>query len=772
MGDQIMSTAAPLQVATAKPALSSHSLGGKLLQRKCACGSSKSPLGEMCDECQSHALQRKLTIGASNDPLEQEADRIADQVMAAPAHPAVSAAPPRIQRLAAQPAGGMETAPASVDQALASPGRPLEPALRQDMEQRFGHDFSRVRVHTGSVAEQSVRDVNAHAYTMGHNIAFDAGRFSPGTHEGRRLIAHELTHVVQQATGLVNERIQAKPNSKRPATQSKVNKPALPVTYTQNAAAPSKVDFGKISPGMVGFEEVPIYNLTRFTASVRVFYQGDPAITIIRSPQWSREAGVQMAEKDRNVRLAFNAPAKHGSHYGTLSIYIAWYGGANGPAPETLTVPVVAHALEEWERTPDEWSAETKLRKIQADEEAAMAKRQVKEERELKAFSKAHPNVETDNFRSATGDLIRATHQIHEMRLSGVETAKDEVLKYKKKPPPEQNSVIFDLAMLALDIASAGVAGFIAKTIERNLKQGLRKFRFIGWDTPPFVPSSMEVYKTSTLSEETIALITDGIKESVKGASRLARKNSQNSKPGITSDLASSDDPRIAFFEAQRVALILAETDLHEGFMRSVALLRPTVFKNEAVAVAAVVEITKGIRAQLINTSKAYAAEAIRQWIIHISELSLDVNRVASVEAHGIGELKGVVDIGFQAGRDPRQPVSVKSAIIRGISNTAAHRLTAKPLLELGVPVRAYGMPGPGYAELLVTVVRSADGDIRWIDMTSGLGPASEATWLKRKGGTEEKGAKILIEREIMSKSLNAHGIQLTTDQDPGLEGG
>lgn len=94
--------------------------------------------------------------------------------------------------------GQMGTAPASVDQALASPGRPLEPVLREDMEQRFGHDFSRVQVHSGPTAEQSAREVNALAYTVGHNIVFGAGQFVPETLAGRRLIAHELTHVVQQ----------------------------------------------------------------------------------------------------------------------------------------------------------------------------------------------------------------------------------------------------------------------------------------------------------------------------------------------------------------------------------------------------------------------------------------------------------------------------------------------------------------------------------------------------------------------------------------------
>ncbi|MDT4331508.1 DUF4157 domain-containing protein [Methylomonas sp. MV1] len=114
-------------------------------------------------------------------------------------HSAVSSAPPRIQRYAGQISEGSNAAPASVDRVLASPGTPLEPAFRQDMEQRFGHDFSRVRVHSGGAAEQSAWDVNANAYTVGNHIVFGTGRFAPGTHDGRRLIAHELTHVVQQA---------------------------------------------------------------------------------------------------------------------------------------------------------------------------------------------------------------------------------------------------------------------------------------------------------------------------------------------------------------------------------------------------------------------------------------------------------------------------------------------------------------------------------------------------------------------------------------------
>jgi hypothetical protein len=88
--------------------------------------------------------------------------------------------------------------PPIVHKALASPGQPLNPATRAFMEPRFGYDFSRVRVRSGSTAEQSAEEVSAHAYTVGHDIVFGAGQFAPETPDGRRLIAHELTHVVQQ----------------------------------------------------------------------------------------------------------------------------------------------------------------------------------------------------------------------------------------------------------------------------------------------------------------------------------------------------------------------------------------------------------------------------------------------------------------------------------------------------------------------------------------------------------------------------------------------
>lgn len=215
-----MSTAAPLQNTAAKSLLvgkSPHT--GLLMQRKCACGgSASSSLSGECAECSKKKLQRKLSIGASNDPLEQEADRVADQVLAAPAHSAVSGTTPSIQRFTGHSTADATTAPPSIDRVLSSSGRPLDKALQQDMGQRFGHDFSRVRVHTGAAAEQSARDVNAQAYTVGHNIVFGKGQLTPESYNGRHLIAHELTHVLQQSRSegiqrqLADDRVSAGPD--------------------------------------------------------------------------------------------------------------------------------------------------------------------------------------------------------------------------------------------------------------------------------------------------------------------------------------------------------------------------------------------------------------------------------------------------------------------------------------------------------------------------------------------------------------------------------
>lgn len=191
------------------------------LQRKCACGGAPGPTGE-CAACRRNRRpgekprprQPKLAINQPNDQDEQAADRVAAQVMrmAEPRlhHQRVHTAvvngeglhtKPTLQK-ASRMGDVRAAAPPIVHEVLGSQGmaaaHPLDAATRGLMEARFGHDFSRVRVHTNGKAAESAQAVNAHAYTVGHQIVFAANRYAPATAAGRHLLAHELTHVLQQ----------------------------------------------------------------------------------------------------------------------------------------------------------------------------------------------------------------------------------------------------------------------------------------------------------------------------------------------------------------------------------------------------------------------------------------------------------------------------------------------------------------------------------------------------------------------------------------------
>jgi hypothetical protein len=104
----------------------------------------------------------------------------------------------RLQRKSPNESSVSAAAPRIVDEVLESPGQPLDATTREFMEQRFGHDFSAVRVHTDARATKSAAAVDACAYTVGHHVVFCAGGYAPATHAGQKLLAHELTHVVQQ----------------------------------------------------------------------------------------------------------------------------------------------------------------------------------------------------------------------------------------------------------------------------------------------------------------------------------------------------------------------------------------------------------------------------------------------------------------------------------------------------------------------------------------------------------------------------------------------
>lgn len=178
------------------------------------------PISSILDGYQyPHRLQPKLLVNEPGDEFEQEADRVAEQVIRMP-EPQVQRqcacgksftegecseckkkkqeATGSLQCVASSPVGGI-AAPPIVESVLSSPGSPLPTTARSFMESRLGQDFSHIRVHTDQRARESAAAVQARAYTVGNNIVFGNGEHPSGD---QRLLAHELTHVVQQSHGV------------------------------------------------------------------------------------------------------------------------------------------------------------------------------------------------------------------------------------------------------------------------------------------------------------------------------------------------------------------------------------------------------------------------------------------------------------------------------------------------------------------------------------------------------------------------------------------
>jgi hypothetical protein len=149
-------------------------------------------------------LQAKLQLGSAGDKYEQEADRVAAQVVVgAQTSGAVQRDVEENEMMQSKqmhgPEGGeLDSGVQGQLQAARGGGKPLDKGVRRQMEQGFGTDFSGVRVHTGQNADSLNRSLNARAFTTGKDIFFRRGEYQPQTFGGKKLLAHELTHTVQQ----------------------------------------------------------------------------------------------------------------------------------------------------------------------------------------------------------------------------------------------------------------------------------------------------------------------------------------------------------------------------------------------------------------------------------------------------------------------------------------------------------------------------------------------------------------------------------------------
>ena len=243
-------------------------------------------------------IHAKFAASSPEDGCEREADRVSEQVMRMPE--------PQLQRdgasgescakrQTAQPGqeplrvqtnriGTSElrqiAAPSVAHAALRSPGQSLNTTTRAFMASRFGNDFSQVRVHTNGEAADAARAVRARAYTVGHDIVFGAGQYAPATRDGKQLLAHELTHVIQQQALAAPYILSRKPDdSKKPSEDKKESKEEkedkerekLLAGFTDGSALTPKQE-GRIKAAMDAFSP---HQLHAMQAAGLRFWQGD-----------------------------------------------------------------------------------------------------------------------------------------------------------------------------------------------------------------------------------------------------------------------------------------------------------------------------------------------------------------------------------------------------------------------------------------------------------------------------------------------------------------
>ena len=268
----------------------------------------------------SGVIQAKLSISQPDDVHEQEADRITEQVMRMP-EPALQrtcagcdsgAAPCRAcedkaaiaERKAADHASQAQTdsVSASLVESLGS-GQSLDPEARAFFEPRFGADLGDVRVHTGASAAESAHALSAQAYTVGRDVVFSAGQYEPGSNAGRRLLAHELTHVVQQRSASIYSRdlLISKPGD--PAERDANTAPAA-LEQGQRAALGNIRSTGPVLARQMDFDELglePAGSGSTQPASITCDPENNEGHPLIM--RGSRRPAVGYAQKKLNIML-------------------------------------------------------------------------------------------------------------------------------------------------------------------------------------------------------------------------------------------------------------------------------------------------------------------------------------------------------------------------------------------------------------------------------------------------------------------------------------
>lgn len=550
-------------------------------------------------------------------------------------------------------------------------------------------------------------------------------------------------------------------------------------------AAPPEVTVGDLPLGRHTKKSIPVFNLDQQNeATVAVRVVGSTALRIISKPDRLRPSH-EGFDASRQVELEFR-PTTSGRLAATIEIVMWWPNG--GRQPQTLLVPVVGGAHDPMAPTLDEQD----LERAAADrEEQAKAKHVAEQEgvdRSIRAEERRDTHFHEGNKRRLGNERDLAGFALtglYESRQNGIEGARAAIGEFKRIQPRDDRTLLEELAWLALDVASAGIAGGVAKRLEPVLKKILHSSIVIPY---PMVDGQISLRDVAEVPAGAgiVGLITDGIKHLVKtgtkaGVKALHAGEDESERPPV------SVDAREDFLLAHK-ELMVTDTMKQAGevAIRCHDALLPTLKHAPDAAVAAMAAIKTGLEVQQESAKTDQTHQTLVQWVRYVAQNSLGSvqslnNKTKKPESltaieranekrednKPLKRQDGLVDVSFTADfHHPEQPVKFKGARLTGVRRGVAEHLLGKPLNTFDLAVRASGsLGGPSVS---VTVVRDERGNVTYTDNTTV--EWEQATWLARKAGVvthgrpsdEQRGARKLIEEEIMVKPLEA----LETDSE------
>lgn len=521
----------------------------------------------------------------------------------------------------------------------------------------------------------------------------------------------------------------------------------------QRLGAPPQLDFGEIVAGENATKSASIWNLQRtYEAYVNVSLTGSEDFTVMGKPDRLRPSHEGV---DTPITIAYH-PTRRADSKATLHVTAGWQTGV-WPTT-TIEIPVVGKAYAAGERSHAEEAAAGAAAAKREQGAAADAARTRQLDNELDRD--LHKG--TQDYGASTRLQVAHERASHALTLltaeqrQGVDDASKDVDAFHRRVPRSRQSLLFQLAMFALDAATAGIAGSLA------VRLGKRVSAFV-----PVAARAEELHgavlwtpgrEAASTPPETVALIVESFKAGFKQAGKSAREAAFHGGAAHGEGGVSSGET-IDFFSGLVSAVNSSELDRANALTDFWSHLLPTLRATPDVAIATMEAMEAALLEEADNAKTTQTNESRLAWMRFLSQHALgsldgkqaaklglmpgadgtpitDVRGAARPSADGgeLPKIDGMLDVEFAADYyAPEQAVAIKSARVTGVNPRMVEALAHRPLRELGIVVRAHGIPA-GVAAPPIVVVRDEAGNVRFTDETGA--PGQPSTWLSRKGGS------------------------------------